>query len=118
MGDHCDFCGPEPSFADRCPSCFSPEPHLHPAVQHEGEVQPCPDDFHRRVTPQNTPQRIAATQRLIESFPAGESRETSLTYEEDGSASRRHPSEQFPSLETREPPASGSRADARREEPS
>lgn len=49
-----------------CRTCGSPEPHLHPAVQCEGEVQPCRDDFHRRVTPQNTPERIADVERLLE----------------------------------------------------
>src|SRR5690242_12266487 len=38
---------------DRCPKCDSPAPHLHPAVQFEGEVQPCSDAFHLRATPQN-----------------------------------------------------------------
>lgn len=36
-----------------CPTCNSPAPHLHPAVQHEGEVNICTDDFHTQVTPQN-----------------------------------------------------------------
>ena len=31
----------------RCPACDSPAAHLHPAVQHEGEVQRCRDRFHR-----------------------------------------------------------------------
>lgn len=31
---------------DVCPTCGSPKPHLHPAVQSEGEVQPCSDPFH------------------------------------------------------------------------
>lgn len=47
-------------WADRCPTCDSTAPHLHPAVQNEGEVQPCRDAFHERVTPQNTPEQIAA----------------------------------------------------------
>jgi hypothetical protein len=37
----------------RCPRCDSPAPHLHPAVQHEGEVQPCSDAFHLQPTPEN-----------------------------------------------------------------
>jgi hypothetical protein len=34
-----------------CPSCESPDPVLHPAVQHEGEVQPCSDEWHRLTRP-------------------------------------------------------------------
>lgn len=30
----------------KCPTCESPSPELHPAVQCEGEVQPCRDLFH------------------------------------------------------------------------
>jgi hypothetical protein len=30
-----------------CPTCDSPERRLHPAIQHEGEVQPCTDGWHR-----------------------------------------------------------------------
>lgn len=30
----------------RCPTCNSPSPELHPAVQWEGEVQICHDDWH------------------------------------------------------------------------
>lgn len=30
----------------RCPSCSSPDRARHPAVQHGGEVQPCPDPWH------------------------------------------------------------------------
>ena len=45
-----------------CPRCDSPAPHLHPAMQHEGEVQPCSHEFHRTVTEQNTPERIREAQ--------------------------------------------------------
>lgn len=38
----------------RCPKCNSPAPHLHPAVQFEGEVEVCVDDFHLQITAQNT----------------------------------------------------------------
>lgn len=47
-----------------CPICQSPAPHRHPAVQHEGEVQPCRDPYHLAVTPENTPERIAEAQTV------------------------------------------------------
>jgi hypothetical protein len=31
----------------RCPTCDAPKPYLHPAVQHEGEVQMCRDPWHQ-----------------------------------------------------------------------
>lgn len=48
------------SLDGRCPKCASPAPHLHPAVQHGGEVEICKHDFHRQVTAQNTVERIVA----------------------------------------------------------
>jgi hypothetical protein len=42
-----------PSTHNKCPRCGSHAPHLHPAVQHEGEVQPCTDPFHLKYTPEN-----------------------------------------------------------------
>jgi len=42
-----------------CPRCNSPQPHLHPAAQFEGEVDLCTNAFHLTVTPQNTIERIA-----------------------------------------------------------
>lgn len=46
----------------KCPTCKSSAPHLHPAVQHEGEVHTCADEFHLRETPQNKPEYIALVQ--------------------------------------------------------
>jgi len=31
---------------NRCPTCNSPSPERHPAVQFEGETEPCIDPFH------------------------------------------------------------------------
>lgn len=48
--DHWDADGSiKPVAADplRCPTCESPAANLHPAVQHEGEVQVCNDPWHR-----------------------------------------------------------------------
>jgi hypothetical protein len=47
---------------ERCPRCDSPAPHLHPAVQFEGEVETCPDAYHLTPTPQNTPEYIRSVE--------------------------------------------------------
>lgn len=47
----------------KCPTCGSPHPHLHPAVQFEGEVQLCADVFHLRLTPENTAEAIVRARR-------------------------------------------------------
>lgn len=44
----------------KCPTCASPQPHLHPAVQHGGEVELCTDEFHLTPTNQNTADRISS----------------------------------------------------------
>ncbi len=36
----------QPPAPVRCPTCDSPEPHLHPAVQYEGEAQICTNAWH------------------------------------------------------------------------
>jgi hypothetical protein len=57
---------------NRCPSCNSPAPHLHPAVQHEGEVQLCGDSFHEIITAQNTVERRSQVAKLAATTAAGE----------------------------------------------
>lgn len=48
-----------------CQTCTSPQPHLHPAIQSGGEVQPCRDAFHRQVTNQNTSDKVAELDRFL-----------------------------------------------------
>jgi hypothetical protein len=48
-----------------CELCDSPAPHLHPALQFDGEVQPCPNEFHEQVTPEKTPERIQNVRELL-----------------------------------------------------
>lgn len=33
----------------KCPLCQSPSPELHPAVQHEGEVEICRHEWHKHL---------------------------------------------------------------------
>lgn len=47
-----------------CPTCGSTAPHMHPAIQHEGEVELCADAFHLTPTRQNRPEYIAAVQAM------------------------------------------------------
>ena len=42
----------------KCPTCNSPEPHLHPAMQFEGEVETCINEFHLIPTNMNRQQYI------------------------------------------------------------
>lgn len=42
-----------------CPRCTSPEPKLHPAMQHEGEVQICTHPFHSDGEPSNDEKSIS-----------------------------------------------------------
>lgn len=44
---------------ERCPRCNAPHPHLHPAMQFEGEVETCTHDYHLTPTPENRPEYIA-----------------------------------------------------------
>jgi hypothetical protein len=38
-----------------CPTCGSPKPELHPAMQVEGEVQPCSDPWHMHASSESAP---------------------------------------------------------------
>lgn len=43
-----------------CPDCKSSQPHRHPAVQADGEVELCTHAYHLQPTPQNLPEYIEA----------------------------------------------------------
>lgn len=53
---------PVPDAMRNCPRCGSSAPRMHPAVQHEGEVELCTHEFHLCPTNQNTPKYIAAVE--------------------------------------------------------
>lgn len=48
---------------EKCPTCTSTHPGFHPAVQHGGEVEICPDKFHLKQTQLNHPDYIAAVRK-------------------------------------------------------
>lgn len=66
-----------------CPRCGSRKPHLHPAIQHGGEVQVCNDAFHLRITSENTPEKIRAAGLGQAAPPAAECRRCSECEGED-----------------------------------
>lgn len=55
------------AYENPCPSCGSPEPRPHPAVQHEGEVRICNDQYHMGATPDLA--RVAAARTLSAESP-------------------------------------------------
>lgn len=48
---------PQQEAVRECPTCKAPEPHLHPALQYEGEVQLCSDSWHwtKAAKPRRSP---------------------------------------------------------------
>lgn len=53
----------------KCRTCGSTAPHMHPAMQHEGEVELCTNAFHLTPTPQNKPEYIEAVSAKQDSQP-------------------------------------------------
>jgi hypothetical protein len=45
---------------EKCPTCGSPQPHLHPALAFEGEVSVCPDRWHASTRRGRRALRMAA----------------------------------------------------------
>ena len=58
---------PHPHY--RCPRCNSRDPHLHPAMSFEGEVEVCTHDYHLIPTAQNTEKHRAAVIAKRETKP-------------------------------------------------
>lgn len=52
----------------RCPRCNSPSPKKHPALQCEGEVQPCPDPWHNNKEEDIGTVPVLAVAHLEDSF--------------------------------------------------
>lgn len=63
---------------DKCPRCGSSAPHMHPAVQHGGEVEVCTHDFHLTPTNQNTAEYIANVHK------ARRTRALAMAYDPEG----------------------------------
>lgn len=54
----------------RCPRCDSPDPARHPAMQWEGEVQPCHDDWHNHTRcPWLTPLVVSLAEDAYQARP-------------------------------------------------
>jgi hypothetical protein len=74
---------------NKCPTCDSPQPHFHPSIQFEGEVEPCDDPFHRTVTPSNTAEMISIVDRMINGRPSRQGSATMTGKELVAEAARR-----------------------------